>query len=73
METVAYAFEHFYHSDMANAAIHCTEVKFSPVTMDLAKLLSGSGVSFTELSSPVQIDIDHVMSHEGLYDLDPGR
>jgi hypothetical protein len=72
MEAMAFAFEYFYHLDMANAVIHCAEVKFSPITMELAKLLSGSG-EFISMNNSVQIDVDHVMSHEGLYDLDPGR
>ncbi len=34
-----FAFLHFYHDDKSNAAIHCTDVRFSPITFRLAHAL----------------------------------
>jgi hypothetical protein len=61
-EELYYSFEYFYHMDCANSAIHMTDVKFSPITFRLANLLPG-----------VTENVQHVHSHKGKYETDPGR
>jgi hypothetical protein len=57
-----YSFEYFYHMDMANAAIHMSHVRFSPITFQISGFLA-----------PTTENIKHVKSHIGKYPLDIGR
>jgi len=59
-----FAFLHFYHLDKANATIHCADVRFSPITFELCKLLPNNEV-FQEKTE--------VENHLGKYEVDGGR
>ena len=58
-------FQHFYHNDHANAAIHLADVRFSPITFRLAEALDGT---VWETS-----DVYEVIMAKGKYELDHGR
>ena len=62
-----YAFDHFYHLDKANAAIHCAKVQFSPITFRLAEALAENDDGFRKAF------VVEVLSHKGLYEEDRGR
>lgn len=62
-----YSFLHFYHMDHANAAIHTSPVRFSPITFKLASLASFYSPSH---DTP---ELREVNAHEGAYPLDMGR
>jgi hypothetical protein len=70
LEAMAWAVEHFKLMDQANACMHCAPVRYSPVTMRLAKgyeaLAQSTGNDLTEA-------VMGVLGHEGAYELDPGR
>ena len=38
------AFRHHYHKDKSNAATHCTSTRFSPLTIELARVLKDNEV-----------------------------
>jgi hypothetical protein len=65
---IEWAFMHVYHQDCANAAMHCGDVRFSPITFRLAETLS----ALKEDPIPTK-ELDHVMRHRGWYEEDPGR
>lgn len=68
-EAVLWAFEHFYHLDKANACIHCSPVRFSPITFRLAEVLQRGwpeGEDWTQEMAEVLHDL-------GKYTEDPGR
>jgi hypothetical protein len=60
-----WALRHLATADQSNAAMHCAEVRFSPITFRLAEALHELGYE-----SP---DVLMVMSHKGKYEEDPGR
>jgi hypothetical protein len=62
-----HALRHFVHLDEANAAIHCAEVRYSPLTFRLAEALAADDV--TDADSTVA----RVLAHVGAYAEDPGR
>lgn len=63
------AFHHFYHADKANAEIHMSAVRFSPITFRLAERQSvGQNTLF-----PPCVHVDEVMNHRGKYPEDAGR
>lgn len=57
---------HFVHADEANAAMHCAEVRYSPITFRLAEAL----VSLGENEHPLVVA---VMLDRGAYVEDTGR
>lgn len=59
-------FQYFYHNDCANAAIHCADVRFSPITFKLAEALKDN--DYGNLTGVL-----HVLGHRGHYELDHGR
>lgn len=64
---LSWAFRQNYHADRMNAAIHCAEVRYSPLTFRLAEWLEHDGYA-----------IDHeqileVLRDKGRYSEDPGR
>lgn len=65
-QAVTYAFVHFYHQDCAHAAVHCSGVRFSPLTFRLAEMLEDMGLDIGQ-------EQFHVLSHRGSYEEDPGR
>jgi hypothetical protein len=65
-EVLSYAFLQNYHADKSNAAIHCSEVRFSPLTFRLAELLDKSGRQVSER-------VVEVLRDRGRYKEDAGR
>ena len=61
------ALAHFEALDRANAAIHCAEVRYSPITFMMAEALDAVA-DYEELAL-----VRDVLSHTGRYPLDPGR
>jgi hypothetical protein len=67
-EAVSEALRHFYHLDHSNAAFHCAEVRYSPITFRLASAL-------VELD-PSESHVDPartVLFDVGRYEEDKGR
>jgi hypothetical protein len=64
-EVMYWALEHFYHADKANAAIHTSQTRFSPLTFRLAEAL--------EPYLPDSFIVQEVLSHRGKYAEDKGR
>lgn len=58
-------FNHFYHTDHANAAIHLADVKYSPITFRLAETLENTSWETDEVYK--------VLMAKGKYELDHGR
>lgn len=69
-DPLLYAFEHFYYMDKANACMHCSPVKFSPITFRLANVLfEGHNLGRIDMTP----ELEEVKSHVDKYELDPGR
>lgn len=69
-EAAYQAFEHFYHQDLANAHIHCSPVRFSPITFRLAEALAVWDESVGGSSAE---GVVRVLDHRGHYAEDRGR
>jgi hypothetical protein len=69
-DTITAAFLYFYYLDKANAQIHLADVRFSPITFELARTLSNAA---PDLDEPVSREVGEVMRHVGMYELDHGR
>lgn len=67
-DATLWAFDHFYHMDKANAAVHCAPVRFSAITFRLYDTLMASWGS-----SDITQEMAEVRSHVGDYELDGGR
>lgn len=65
MTAAIYAFDHLYHEDKANAAVHVSQVKFSPIVFRLAEALKKEGLTSR--------NIEEVMADRGKYEEDTGR
>lgn len=65
----SWCFTHFYHLDMANAAIHNAPVRYSPITFRLAERLDGYDLG----SGIQQAAVSNVMRDKGRYAEDTGR
>jgi hypothetical protein len=67
---------HFAHLDEANAAIHCAEVRYSPITFRLADTLDEHFIDTGEWP-PAGVEADEilgrVLNDVGKYTEDPGR
>jgi hypothetical protein len=65
-------FRHFAHMDEANAAIHCAQVRYSPITFRLAEHLAP--ILETDWLAPHNHALlQGVVDHMGHYEEDPGR
>ena len=64
-EAAWWAFVKLVHEDQANAAMHCANVRYSPLTFSLARALNKY--------RPQDPFVQQVMVDDGLYPLDPGR
>lgn len=62
------ALRHFVHLDESNAAIHCGEVRYSPITFRLAEYLDA-----LDLADPDDPYMRRVLAHVGQYAEDTGR
>lgn len=67
-ELFVHCFMHFWAADIANAAIHTSMVRYSPITFRLAEKLLD-----TEVSGVVAYALENVLNHLGTYQEDPGR
>ena len=65
-------FRHFVHLDESNAAVHCSPVRYSPITFRLAEVLDATEVP-PDLSVVNGQLLDAVMTHRGAYPEDMGR
>jgi len=72
-EACAKALRHFKALDEANAAIHCAEVRYSPITFRLAEALDAHVEEFYGGDALVYKERNVVMLHAGKYKEDPGR
>lgn len=65
-------FEHFATRDIGNAALHMSQVRYSPITFRLADQLDAMNVY--DGLTPVNADLlREVVSHQGQYKEDRGR
>lgn len=67
-EVLYQSLRHFVHLDEANAAIHCAEVRYSPITFRLAEELEQAGGQYSGDQAVVR-----VIAHLGKYEEDKGR
>ena len=65
-ELLWYCFQHFYGLDISNAAIHCSPVRFSPITFRLQEHLD-----FTSYRD--ERFVQHARMHHHAYEEDKGR
>lgn len=68
-EAVLLAFEYFYYMDCANAKIHCSPVRFSPITFRLHEHIMALWNADEDITQEMAV----IKEHRGKYDLDPGR
>jgi len=71
-----WAFLHFYFMDKANAAMHMSPVKFSPITFQMALNLEDeySELGYDEgILCDLSPEFGEIMRHRGRYELDAGR
>jgi len=68
-EVLLWSFQQNYHLDKSNAAIHCSPVRFSPITFRLLEtLLTG-----WPLDEDITSEMQEVREHYGTYEEDRGR
>lgn len=65
LNAAAWALEHLYYADHANAAIHMSQVRYSPIVFELAETLAACGAKGMAITA--------VIADRGRYPLDPGR
>lgn len=70
-EAALWALQHFEQMDVANGAIHCAPVRYSPITFRLARALRDAGVA--DHHDEVANEIHRVLEHDGAYEEDTGR
>ena len=68
-DSVLWSFLYFYHTDKANACIHCSPVRFSPITVRLFQELEDGWNPDEDITQ----EMAEVRSHIGQYELDKGR
>jgi hypothetical protein len=68
-DALLWAFQFHYHTDRANAAVHCAPVKFSPITFRLYLELAEGWPTDVDIAPEMAV----VKSHIGLYEEDRGR
>lgn len=68
-DAVLWSFLYMYHTDKANACMHCAPVRFSPITFRLFDELTAMWPEGEDITQ----EMAEVRSHLGSYELDPGR
>jgi hypothetical protein len=68
-EILLWCFQQNYHLDKSNASVHCSPVRFSPITFRLFEALM---VIWPEDEDITQ-EMAEVMSHHKTYEEDKGR
>jgi hypothetical protein len=68
-------FKHFAHLDQSNATVHCSAVRYSPITFRLMEALEGSQLHIADpMEDQVSAMLWHnVKQHHGKYAEDKGR
>lgn len=69
IDPVQWAFLQNYHLDKSNACVHCSPVRFSPITFRLWSLLL---VLWPE-DEDITMEMAEVKQHIGMYKEDRGR
>jgi hypothetical protein len=74
---VEQCFMHFYGLDVSNAAIHCADVRFSPITFRLQEALDGGDAITRGIDGKAPLRVGtawhDVQQHNGTYQEDAGR
>jgi hypothetical protein len=65
-------FRHFVHLDESNAAVHCSLVRYSPITFRLAEQLDLM-IRRDDLHPRNDALLTEVLAHRGAYPEDRGR
>jgi len=73
MESVVQAFLHFYFLDKANACIHESNARFSPITFGLHAAVASRVEESPEMTADLACALTEVGEHDGAYQLDKGR
>jgi hypothetical protein len=68
-EILLWCFQQNYHLDKSNAAVHCSPVRFSPITFRLYEWLLMDWVPDEDIT-PEMAEVKH---HHGMYVEDKGR
>jgi hypothetical protein len=68
-EETLWSFLYFYHMDKANACIHCSPVRFSPLTFRLCDAVMSDWPKDDDIPEAIA----EVRSHRQTYELDTGR
>lgn len=72
-EVLFQCLRHFVHLDESNAAIHCAQVRYSPITFRLAQELDAQSHTAGEWPTEDDGTIARVLRDCGKYEEDPGR
>lgn len=72
-DAVLWAFRYFVHHDHANAALHLSDVRYSPITFRLAALLDPHYATIAGADASDGVLLDTVKAHAGRYEEDRGR
>jgi hypothetical protein len=68
-EVLMWCFQQNYHSDKSNADIHCSPVRFSPLTFRIYQAL----MAFWPDEEDITQEMAEVKNHIGTYEEDKGR
>ncbi len=68
-EVLLWCFQQNYHLDKSNACVHCSPVRFSPITFRLYQALI-VGWPYDE---DITAEMAEVRTHHGQYEEDKGR
>lgn len=69
LEPIQWAFLQNYHLDKSNACVHCSPVRFSPLTFRLFEALMAGWPEDEDITQ----EMAEVRSHHGTYQEDRGR
>ena len=69
MEASLWAFQYFEAMDRANAQIHCSLVRYSPITFRLQRALREAWNQDEDVTQEMMM----VYAHDGAYEEDKGR
>ena len=68
-EVLLWCFQQNYHLDKSNAAVHCSPVRFSPLTFRIYETL----MERWPINEDITAEMAEVRSHCGVYKEDLGR
>ena len=71
-ETLWHCFQQNYHLDHSNAAVHCSPVRYSPITFRLAEVLwdANPDLQVTDSLRAVYLDLGKYREDRGRVELD---